>query len=203
MSQIQHFKLNFDIQSEWHVGAGREGGAYADSLVYKDNQGLPLLPGKSIKGLIRHAFSEALDYRWLGNEDKNAVLNELFGSEGTEGGELSNQGLLHFSSATLSPSEQAYFSEHQTAIRHLYRVRHSTAIEQTTGVAKETSLRTMEVTIPMQLSAPLTLQATPEQTVKYTQWFKAVLPLVCALGGKRRRGLGEVVVTLAQQKEHS
>lgn len=199
MSHIQHLELTFDIRSEWHVGAGREGGAYADSLVFKDPNGLPVLPGKSIKGLIRHAFREAFNYGWLEGATEDD-LARLFGSEGAE---LSNQGLVHFSSATLSSPELAYFNENKEAIHHLYRVRHSTAIEQKTGVAKEGSLRTMEVAVPMTLSAPLTLQAAPKQAAQYQKWLKTALPLVCALGGKRRRGLGEVIVTLAQQKELS
>lgn len=202
MSQRQHFELVFDIKSEWHLGAGREGGAYADSLVYKDANGLPLLTGKSIKGLVRQAFCEALKYNWLGklegDQDQASIINFLFGSEG---GELDKQGLLQFSSATLSPAEQAYFIENKQAIQHLYRVRHATAIEQNTGVAKEGSLRTMEVVVPMKLIAPLTFIATAKQSKHYQDWLKKVLPLICALGGKRRRGLGEVLVTLAQQKE--
>lgn len=199
MSHTQHLELTFDIRSDWHVGAGREGGAYADSLVFKDPNGLPVLPGKSIKGLIRHAFHEAFSYGWLDDATEDD-LTHLFGREGAE---LNNQGLVHFSSATLSSPELAYFNENKEAIHHLYRVRHSTAIEQKTGVAKEGSLRTMEVAVPMTLSAPLTIQAAPKQAAQYQKWLKTALPLVCALGGKRRRGLGEVIVTLAQQKELS
>lgn len=198
MNSIQHFDLTFDIKSEWHLGAGREGGAYADSLVYKDSHGLPLLTGKSIKGLLRQAFREALSYGWL-TDATSQDINLLFGNESTG---LDGQGLLQLSSATLSPAEQAYFNEHKESIRHLFRVRHSTAIEHETGVAKERSLRTMEVAIPMSLQAPLTLQATPEQIARYVTWLNTALPLLCAIGGKRRRGLGEVVVTLAQNEEH-
>lgn len=197
MSSITCFELTFDIKSEWHLGAGREGGAYADNLVYKDGNGLPMLTGKSIKGLIRHAFREALSYGWL-KDATEQDLNQLFG---TEGSELSAQGILQFSSATLSPAEQDYFSKNKAAINHLFRVRHATAIESATGVAKEGSLRTLEVVVPMVLQAQLSLHAAPEQSSRYLAWLKHALPLVCALGGKRRRGLGEVVVTIAQQKE--
>ena len=39
--------------SYWHCGSGLSAGADVDSLVIKDAIGMPFVPGKTIKGLIR------------------------------------------------------------------------------------------------------------------------------------------------------
>ena len=41
--------------SYWHCGSGLSAGADVDSLVIKDAKGMPFVPGKTIKGLIREA----------------------------------------------------------------------------------------------------------------------------------------------------
>ncbi len=38
--------LKFELCSDWHIGNGKEAGAYADAMVLKDAHGLPYLPGK-------------------------------------------------------------------------------------------------------------------------------------------------------------
>lgn len=197
MNHCADFNLTFHIQSEWHLGSGREGGAYADNLVNKDNQGLPQLNGKSVKGLLRHACREALSYGWL-PDATHEDIERLFGTEGTG---LDAQGAIQVGSATLSPAERAWFAQDPRSARHLFRVHHSTAIDHDTGTAKEGSLRSMEVVVPMTLTAPLKVwSAQPEQAADYQRWLETALPLVCALGGKRRRGMGEVTVTIAPQE---
>ena len=47
--------LTYQIQfhSYWHCGSGLAAGAGVDALVVKDANGLPFVPGKTIKGLLR------------------------------------------------------------------------------------------------------------------------------------------------------
>ena len=44
-----------ELFSYWHCGSGLSAGADVDSLVIKDAKGMPFVPGKTIKGLIREA----------------------------------------------------------------------------------------------------------------------------------------------------
>ena len=37
----------------WHLGSGLSAGSKLDSTIIKDENGLPYVPGKTIKGLIR------------------------------------------------------------------------------------------------------------------------------------------------------
>ncbi|EOZ5528694.1 RAMP superfamily CRISPR-associated protein [Vibrio metschnikovii] len=191
-----NFCLRFDLRSEWHVGTGREGGAYADSLVLKDQHALPMLSGKSIKGLLRQAFHEALELEWLKGAD-NQTLTQLFGCEGVR---AQAQGALRISSATLSAAEIAYFTANPKDKGHLYLVRHATAIDSHTGAAKEGSLRAMETVVPLVLHAQLELNnASAEIQQQFAHWLSIVLPLINSVGGKRRRGLGDVIVTVEEQ----
>ena len=41
--------------SPWHCGSGTSAGADVDELVVKDKNGMPYIPGKTLKGLIREA----------------------------------------------------------------------------------------------------------------------------------------------------
>jgi CRISPR/Cas system CSM-associated protein Csm3 (group 7 of RAMP superfamily) len=199
MMKSMHMELTFNLKSEWHLGSGRDGGAYADNLVQKDHDGLPMINGKSIKGLLRCAFSEALKYQWLSQTSEETLAN-IFGREGTD---LQAQGALKCDSATLNNSERNYFQHTPAAKEHLYRVRHSTAIDPMTQTAKEGSLRSMEVVIPMTIKSTLTLTTdNPDLYQHFFKWLELSLPLICALGGKRRRGLGEVLVNAICLEKH-
>lgn len=188
-------RLKFDIQSDWHIGSGEEAGAYADALVLKNENGLPYLPGRSIKGLLREAMSLAQDNNdtqkktWF----SEVTVDSLFGSEGDG---ASTQGILSVNSAQLSDGEQTFLVQNPQAKSHLYRVIHSTAIDHESGVAKNMSLRSMEVSIPMTLFADITINTDNSNAVDA---IKRILPLITHLGAKRHRGLGAVFVT-AEEK---
>ena len=46
---------NLTFFTDWHCGSGLAAGADVDTLVVKDKNGLPFVPGKTLKGLIREA----------------------------------------------------------------------------------------------------------------------------------------------------
>ncbi|PVZ80642.1 hypothetical protein C9426_32690 [Serratia sp. S1B] len=192
------FNLKFHLLSEWHIGSGREQGSYADSTTLKDSDGLPFIPGKSIKGLLRNAFEEALKNRWLpGATDVD--IQRLFGCEGTQG--MHTAGIIQLSSAELSERERKFLIEH-CAKRLLYRTCSNTAIDQSTGVAKTMSLRVVETVVPMQLQARLVLNTShrqwqPGYAEQFACWLQRAVMLVTELGAKRNRGLGAVQITVS------
>ena len=49
-------RYTIEFYSDWHCGSGLASGAEADAVVIKDRDGLPYVPGKTIKGLVREAF---------------------------------------------------------------------------------------------------------------------------------------------------
>lgn len=190
-------KLTFDIHSYWHVGSGEEGGAYADNLCLKNHLGLPYLPGRAIKGLLRSAFELAEQNNWFDSKksDTQTLSKLVFGQEG-EG--LSAQGCLVIDSAELSTAEQAYFEQNPSHTTQLFDVHFSTAIDGETGSAKQGTLRSLEVALPMELISEVEVNTmcgdyTPEEIAGY---LRQVAPLITQLGAKRHRGYGDVLVSV-------
>ena len=198
--------LTLDIQSYWHIGNGKEAGAYADALVLRNAHGLPYLPGKSLKGLLREAFTVALNHQWFADAPKELV-SLLFGDENRTG--LEAQGLIQLTSATLTGEEEAFFQREPAARAHLFEVIASTAIDPDTGIAKGGSLRTLEVAVPMRLHASINLNtghphylAQANHLEKhFPVWLGQAVTLITELGAKRHRGLGRVVVTVEPVQE--
>ena len=194
--------LNLSIQSNWFVGSGREAGAYADLLMLKDEHGMPFLPGRSLRGLLRNAFNQASANNWFGNQSQELV-QLLFGQEGTEG--LASQGVLQISSATLAAHEYQAIVSKPELKSFLFRRVTSTAIDETTGAALEGSLRSMEVAVPVNLVAEVSLnQAHPDYSqmlaldVDINQALDACAALITHIGGHRYRGFGQCLVSVEE-----
>ena len=207
------YQLKFDIHSYWRAGTGRGGGALLDEVVHKDVYGLPCIPGRSVKGLVRRAVYRAEEWGLLNNsgvDKENTTLTELW--FGTKGEHLKNQpGVLGFSDAVLEKELLDYLlwlkeqrnglERFQKYVRGFFHHIHATAIEADTGSAKDKSLRAMEVTIPLTLTAELHILQPERLDTKTPEWceiLKQCLPLIRGLGTSRSRGLGRVTVTLEE-----
>ncbi|AZZ97516.1 RAMP superfamily CRISPR-associated protein [Pseudoalteromonas sp. R3] len=198
------YELTFTLHSDWHIGSGEEGGSYADALVAKSAQGLPYIPGKSIKGLLRHAFETAAQHNWFGEHGED-VATYLFGHEGKQA--ECSQGVIQLSSAELSRAEQQFLTFHKSHQKYLYRVLQSTAVNER-GVARNTSLRATQVVVPVTLVCELTFNhehpnwarlQTLLTEAELVQCIDDALLLITELGGKRQRGFGQVTVTLNKE----
>lgn len=190
------YGLEFQFHSDWAITSGESAGAYADITTMKSADGLPFIPGKSIKGLLRDAFDQAGELCWPEHDN---LLTCLFGEEGAD-----QQGALQCSSAELSSDEKAYFQHNKEQTKFLFRTVHSTKINEQTGSAQEGSLRAMEVVVPMNLMAECGFNQTVLEAHGVTQSkaitaLEHVLPLITELGAKRTRGYGQVSVKLVKQ----
>lgn len=214
MSQLQKV-LKLDFQGYWHVGSGRGEGYHLDSVCLKDNNGLPFVAGKQLKGLLRHAVHRAETWGWyqqlpVPTGKITTFEGLLFGSENQLDSRFDTfSGLLFVDNANLSEAEYAYLSLNQNvAMREqLFSSLYQTAIDCETGTAIEHSLRGIEVVLPCQLYSELILKTTAQdndilgqQKVMIEQglaWqvLQKALPLIDAIGAHRSRGLGEVVVS--------
>lgn len=182
---MSDLSLKIQFFSPWHCGSGLSAGADADSLVIKDSQGLPFIPGKTIKGLIREAVE---DYVALTGID--LPIEKAFGVEAsTEGSNTPQQGYLFFTNATLMEQEaQAIIASH--AQEYLYINKVETAIGEN-GITKEHSLRTMETTIPCCLHAQI-LHVDDE----LSKIIEPAIGFIKHMGTKRNRGLGRCIFTI-------
>lgn len=209
-----HNTLYIDLKSYWHAGSGRSAGALADALVQKTAQGLPVIGGRHIKGLLRHALSKAQAMGWydsipLPEGPAQTLETLLFGSASQQEGRFATlPGMLLVSDASLPKAEAQWLAapENATTRQYLYSHISSTAINET-GTAVENSLRTIEVSVPMRLETSLqlaVLAVNEEHRIQQQAWLeqaKPWLPLIEAgsmiesVGASRSRGLGEAQFT--------
>lgn len=204
------YKIKFNIHSFWRAGTGHGGGALIDEIVYKDVYGLPCLPGRTVKGLLRDAAFRA--EQW-GHIPKGSTVC-WFGSNALEPGETeirfhTEPGALGVSSAILDEELRDYLisllkDKHRKATtknlcQGFFHQIHATAIEHNTGSAKDKSLRGMEVTIPLELTANLHIVSSEKLASDWHTNLAKCLPLIRAIGTSRSRGLGRVTVELEKK----
>jgi len=190
------FQLNLDIRSYWRAGSGDGGGAYADLLVIK-KQGLPYLPGKQLKGLLKNAMTTCVQAQVNSNPKiiPKTIIDELFGQEGA-----TSKGLIEISNATLPVIEKQWLLEDKGRIKMLYHTKDSQAVDYATGTTKPGSLRTMEVAVPMQLCAEINLTSAINgyNIEQIKKWMEYSCQLITHIGANRNRGLGRVNITLVE-----
>lgn len=211
--------LKFELSSYWRIGSGKGAGVLADSIILRDADGLPTIPGRSIKGLLRDAMELAAlsgsvtrdrIERWFGSPlpvqaqastHANANPGDLQEVALEDSRFLTKEGSLWFGSARLPKDWRKWAqttpeSEKRALLETLTCYQSSTAIDRD-GVAKEHSLRVAEVAVPMTLWAEV---RGPENDPDWVKDLEKTLPLLRALGSRRSRGLGRVDVTLEEGK---
>ncbi|HEX9639880.1 MAG TPA: hypothetical protein VGB13_01045, partial [Candidatus Krumholzibacteria bacterium] len=182
----------FEILTWWHAGTGRGDGSVADAVLARADDGLPCLPGRTVKGLARDAVR-------LGAEAGMATRDQLaawFGTDIVTGNAenrvekleaarfCTNPGSLRFESATLGKEWTKWARAHESERNALVSTFASTRIGAE-GVAVDQTLRVIEVALPLTLRAPVEGLESDSRRV-----LEAVLPLfVRGLGSHRNRGL--------------
>ncbi|MCR9290706.1 MAG: RAMP superfamily CRISPR-associated protein [Bacteroidetes bacterium] len=173
-------EITYQIQfhSFWHSGSGLSGGVVTDATVLKDENGLPYIAGKTLKGLLREAAQKILNSGTrLITQD---FFNQVFGAKKQSTGTI-----CHFTNAYLSEN-LANANDLQQNKSLLYQQLSSTAINEK-GQAVAHSLRQMEVTIPLVLYAQII--DFPNNS-DFEKELNYCLQYVKAMGTKRHRGLG-------------
>lgn len=172
--------IKIEFFSPWSCSSGLSAGAEADGLVIKDTNGIPYIPGKTVKGVIREAVEDYISFSGL-----SVSLDNSFGKNAEEcGDDLPQKGSLFFSNAHLAEDEaEAIVAEGMTEF--LYTNRTSTAIDGKTGIAKDHSLRTVETTVPCTLYAQV-LHVDNE----LLRIMEQALGLIKHMGIGRNRGMG-------------
>ena len=181
--------VEFDILDYWHAGTGAGEGAHLDAVVINSPAGLPVIPGRTVKGLLREAMRTAEDCGALAD----GTTDRLFGAPSTSDSHR-EPGELSFTDAGL-PIEVEAWAEGQSIalLEHLYPVVASTRIDER-GQALDKALRRFQVTVPVTLMA---LVEGPRDG-DWIPAMKAAVPLIRSLGSHRHRGLGRVQVRVKE-----
>lgn len=182
--------LNYKIKlfSGWHCGSGLSAGADVDSLAVKDANGLPFVPGKTVKGLLFEAVEE---YAAFTSEVSKEAITQVFGHFDDK--DSFSQGIAFFSNAELSKKESEAIVANQVQDL-MYRRLSATAIGEN-GVAVDHSLRCVEVAIPCELEGRI--NDIPDDFVEV---LKKSARLVKRLGSWRNRGLGRCDIIVEEGK---
>lgn len=172
-------KYEIEFFSNWHCGSGLAAGADVDALVIKDNNGIPYVPGRTIKGLLREAASVL--------SVNNEVINKVFGVSGDKEGHMT--GISFFGNATLPSAEYKYIVE-QGLASHLYQTFASTRIDEN-GIAKDNSLRKIETVVPCKLEGEiLNVPEGAEKTLEDAMHY------IKRMGTGRNRGYGRCKLSI-------
>ena len=175
---MTNIAYRIDLFAPWHCGSGLSAGADVDALVVKDRDGLPFIPGKTLKGLVREAVE---DYCHFARLNEESLIVKTF-CMGNDGGALLH-GTAFFSNAVLSPHERENIIAAE-AQPFMYDKVASTAIGER-GVAQPLSLHRMEVTIPCTLYAEI-----DDVDERMADIIEKSLGMIKRLGQNRNRGLG-------------
>ena len=174
----------WESTSPLHVGSGLSQPGVADSLVQRDREGNPIIPGEAVKGALRMAAEQVAawlgagqDYGTTGNAEPTAwPLARLFGGEGTG----------RCTAATLVPTPSLDSPDR----RHVFA---STAIDRETGRARDDTLRKTEfVPSGLRFAARYTAGVAEGEVVVVETLLLAALAAVESVGGKTGIGWGRV-----------
>ncbi|MBQ6470871.1 MAG: hypothetical protein IJJ33_02710 [Victivallales bacterium] len=176
MSEL-HYQLEFF--SPWHCGSGMGGGEDADYRPLLDEGGLPFVPGKTIKGLLREA-AEATGW-------DAAMVAQVFGTPSRrldgESGD-STEGHAHFSNAELPMETRQTLREAPQLQQELLIGRYFSKLDDH-GQTEDGALRRGEYAVPMKLYGCVDGLSEEERAA-----LAHCLGYVKQLGVQRSRGFG-------------
>ncbi|MEE1340133.1 MAG: RAMP superfamily CRISPR-associated protein [Succinivibrionaceae bacterium] len=196
----------------WHVSSGLGDGYWADSVLRRDNDGFPYIPGRALKGALREGAR--IISQCSGRDDLTYISKVIFGSDISKN-EKSKEGLINFSSAYLNyeikcalegDDKNSIYKEEY--IRDLLCYRTQIKLDEN-GITENGSLRTIECGIPyLTFEAELEIK---ENIIKSSQgitfsesWINQYLECVIAacksIGADRARGLGKCEITFKGSK---
>lgn len=188
-------KLYIKLLSDMCTYSGETYNSIVDTDVVYDVHGIPYIPAKRIKGCIREAALELLEFGLISREE----YEKLFGKEGNQqsGFSLSNAYLKEHA-ALVAVAE--HFKENglaapQNVLEQYTDLRTQTAVDLETGVADKNSLRTMRV---IRRGLEFEAECNPGKNVdaELQKVLKLAVSLVKHMGVSRSRGLGLVEMKL-------
>lgn len=173
----------------WHLSSGLSAGAKFDSMVTKDKDNLPYIPGKTIKGLIREMAELT---------NKKEFVFECFGSSSDSKDEFYSEENIsskcYFSNVEIEENTKKTIINNSLQ-NQLFDEIASTKIDEN-GIAESGSLREIEVVIPITLYG--SIENIPDD---YKQEMIKALKKIKRMGLNRNRGLGRCKIEIIGEEK--
>lgn len=188
-------QLHLRMLSDWHTGTGSGRPGDLDAVVVTDDDGLPLLPAKTLHDLLRDACETATS-RLV--SDWTEWVEWLFGSQPFDAPpSVSPQpGHLFVGAAQLSPSLRGYLRGRPERVAGLFGTRAAAALDPRTGTALPKMLRNTQMArAGVDLMADLSWEGDPLPEPARAALLAGV-HLLRGVGGSRRRGYGACATSL-------
>ncbi len=203
---MMNYVLQITLQSPLTSASGEGRVGLVDRDIASDDLGLPILPGRRLKGLWREAYRDVTD-AWGACYQTSTPASKIFGESGKSPGDrevalyVGNAELVEASS--LKPWLE--YLQHQNirkilredVVQHFSTVRAQTAIDRQTGVAQEDTLRLTRTLRPgLVFRAPVQFTLHPDKELLNALAISAAA--LQYMGTARTRGLGKVCCRLIE-----
>ena len=196
---MRHLELKIAFSDYWHCGSGRGGTGSVDAAAVRDStDGLPVVPGRHIKGLLRHGLLDLSELGHIPPEAATILCGRGTGDQTSFDAKTrfeTEPGLLRVGTARLPETWREALGgddKPRGECELLFRVQNITAISG--GTAKRRCLRSIEVTIPVTLRA----QLSGDLSDQHVSWLDLATKLLRRVGANRTRGLGRADLSLSE-----
>jgi CRISPR/Cas system CSM-associated protein Csm3 (group 7 of RAMP superfamily) len=186
------YQLKIKLKSDMCCATGGGNGSNINTLSSFDNIGLPIIPGKRLKGLLRECGEILVKYRKYTIED----IENLFG------GNCGKKGEIYVSNGVLENYDDLRFElqnyRKEEVSGSFSALRSRTKIDKN-GIAVDHSLRTMQ-TVMKGIEFFSTITVNSE---KYTDLLSDCAKILRHIGLNQTRGLGEcecILETISSEK---
>ena len=188
--------LEIKLKSDLLCASGLGSANIIDIDVSLLDNGLPYIPGKRIKGILRDAFCEEKDFGMFQGIEVSDIFGDIGGKFSTV--KIGNAYIKGSDEITeyLSSPDQKFknFLNNSTVTDYYSYLRTRTTVED--GVAKDGSLRSMRV-----IAKDNKFCCNIEMLKSEVDIINQVCKAVKHIGMSRNRGLGEVMFSLSDVKE--
>lgn len=194
-------KIRMELLSDAIPGSGEGTAGSVDTDISHDGFGLPIIPAKRIKGILRESSRDLED----ANVFEQGRTDEIFGRKGDNAGtafRISDGYVKHHSQVRnflqfCSADKQLHHIFNREAVLNFYTYTRSQTSVDENGVAEHDMLRTFRVlkkglVFYLDVECPSELQADIEKICKVTRKF----------GISRTRGTGELHLTPDKSEPH-
>lgn len=192
-------RIDITLKSDLCTSAGENYNAALDTDVVYDEYGFPYIPAKRLKGLIREAALELVEFEIFPKED----YDFLFGTEGIKSAAfILDDAYIEKYAQYISDLKKCKNKEikHQQRVLNQYTyIRTQTALTSE-GTAKENSLRTFRV-VNRGLKFAAQLKIDKSLTEVQEELLETAISMVKHIGKNRTRGLGLVEMKLINEEK--